>query len=71
MHYGLHMSTFNFRASIIGFTLLTLAVFAGLTLGFHGLQTLFDWRPWVGAVLAALVLGLTVTVALDKPLDRG
>lgn len=70
MHYGLRMSTFKFRASIIGFTVLTLAVFAALTVGFHGLQLLFDWRPWVGATLAALVLGLTVTVMFDKPLDR-
>ncbi|MGH3954545.1 MAG: hypothetical protein ACRDTI_10965 [Mycobacterium sp.] len=64
------MSTFKFRASIIGVAVLTLAVFAALTFVFHRPEFPGPLVLWGALALAAAVLGLTVTVALDKPLDR-
>ncbi|MGH3725678.1 MAG: hypothetical protein ACRDUS_16335 [Mycobacterium sp.] len=64
------MSTFKFRASIIGFAVLTLVVFAALTFVFHRPEFPGVLVLWGAMTLAASVLGLTITVALDKPLDR-
>lgn len=65
------MSTFKFIASIIGFSLLTLSVVGGLAVASYMVH--HYWVPWailLALVPAALLLGLIITVSIDKPLER-
>lgn len=65
------MSTSKFRASVIGFALLTLAAFAAAFFAFQRSEFPGPWLLWVGMTLPALVIGLNFTVMLEKPIDRG
>ena len=65
------MSTFKFTASIVGFTLLVLACVAGITVASFVVN--HHWVPWeilIALVPAAGLLGLIITVAIDRPIDR-
>lgn len=62
------MSTFKYIASIIGFTLLVLVAMVGLSIVSHG--TALPWFLLLALLPAAGLLGLIVTVLIDKPLNR-
>lgn len=64
--YDPRMSTFKFFASIVLFAALLLAVLYGPAYLFLGGPML----PVYWMVIPALIFGLTVTAAIDKPLTR-
>lgn len=60
------MSTFKFFASIVAFAALLLAVLYGPAYLVFGGPAIPAWIM----VIPALLFGLTVTAAIDKPLTR-
>jgi hypothetical protein len=65
------MSTFKFVASIIGFTLLIAACIGVLTVATYMVNHyVVPWEMLIALVPAAGLLGVIITVAIDKPLER-
>jgi hypothetical protein len=60
------MSTIRFVASTVGFGFLLLAVIVGAAFLLRGGPAV----PWWTMIIPSLVFGLTVTCAIDQPLNR-
>lgn len=65
------MTTFKFIASIIGYSLLTAICIVGLTVASYVFNHYMPpWELLLALVPISFLLGLIITVAIDKPLDR-
>ncbi|MCH9729536.1 MAG: hypothetical protein K0U84_07650 [Actinomycetia bacterium] len=65
------MSDFKFAASIIGFTVLVSLAMASISwVKYLVGGNLVPWQIHVALFPAAVLLGLTITVMIDKPLGR-